>query len=108
MPSTVYSTQLLAVKASTVDATYTVPEGFRLVLRDIDGEIEGQIDSAGSLTLLGALGQQLAYWPCPEGPNVYLSWRGRQVFNPGQTFSLLISGDTAFDAQASGYLLTLP
>lgn len=101
--ATIYSTQLLAKHAASGSSIYLVPDGYTAILRDLDGWI---YPAAGGplLTLLGPLGNVLAQAEGSAITGTPLVWRGRQVLNPGDTFT--VTADAASDFQVSGYLLS--
>ncbi len=101
----VYSVQLAAIVGLDGPATFTVPDGFVWVLRDVDVWYVGFLTNV--VHLLGSAGQTIwgNAFAGAEQPQ-YASWRGRQVLNPGQTFGL--SSSSATDFTVSGYSLTLP
>lgn len=87
-----------------VNTTYTVPAGYRAIVRDLDAiNISG---GSGSLTMTIA---GLAYLFVAQSSTYldYHAWRGRQVVNPGETLQVSQSGIN-WGYAVSGYLLTLP
>lgn len=104
MPAAVYSTRLIEAHATSAE-TYTVPAGYRLVVRDADCFYPGGLGQSAQLE--GPAGQIFAYFPFAAAVNgVLSSWRGRQVFEPGETITF--ASTAAMDITVSGYLLTLP
>lgn len=102
--SRVYSTRIWEGRNVNV-LSYTVPSGYRLVLRDIDTFFGGGI-GGGAANYVGTLGQTFAYASFTGLISELVSWRGRQVFEPGETIRM-VSGP-GVDVTASGYLLELP
>ncbi len=102
----VYSTRFLAYHDFSISApaTYTVPTGFVLVLRDIDlynGDVLGntafvQFSSTPAVVFFQASWgvNELGWRP----------WRGRQIFYAGESFTAV--ANRACDILASGYLLS--
>jgi hypothetical protein len=105
MARAVYSELLVAELGLTGTATFTVPAGFRCVLRDLDAYNGGTFTS-DTIFLHGQLGQAIWYGQTSSSEGSYHSWRGRQVIDQGLTFAVAVSG--TWDVTVSGYLLTLP
>lgn len=102
--ATIYSTRFLQELGLSGTATYTVPDGFVAVVRDLDAYQD--VLPGGTVFLEGALGQ--AIWSETNDAatgKTYQSWRGRQVFQPGET--LTVSTDSPWDVTVCGYLLSL-
>lgn len=103
----VYSTQLLAVQGLDGSQVYTVPIDKVLVIRDLDVYWGGSISNAGNVALIGSAGQTIwSTGSAGDGSSKSWSWRGRQVLESGEAFS--VHTDTAMDVTVSGYLLTAP
>ena len=101
---TVYSTSFLELHASS-GSTFEVPAGYRAVVRDADCFYPG--GAGQSAQLEGPAGGIFAYFPFTAEINgVLSSWRGRQVFEPGDVVTFATT--TAMDIKVSGYLLLLP
>lgn len=101
----VYSTRFIQVRGLDGAVTYTCPDGYVAVVRDLDA-YHGATGAESSVYLIGAGGQTL--W---ENDNSvvdasYSSWRGRQVFYEGE--SIQVSANDSTDVTVSGYLLSLP
>lgn len=103
--ASVYSVQLYEGR-NVNDGSLTVPDGFIWIVRDIDAFFGGGLDG-GACNFIGSLGQTFAYFSFTGLVSSSFSWRGRQVFNPGQTFGF-ISDRAGVDVTISGYQLTLP
>lgn len=102
---TVYSTRFLALQGLSGSQSYPCPFGYRLVLRDLDAWYVGLFDN--TVHLVGSSGQ--AIWGngfTGGGTLNYASWRGRQIIEYGESFSVNASQPT--DVTVSGYLLLLP
>lgn len=85
---------------------YTVPAGYRAVVRDLDvayqttgGSTQVEFAIAG-VTFFGNAQNSSALW-------VAVQWRGRQIANAGDQIGVGVSGDSSSVA-VSGYLLVLP
>lgn len=87
---------------------YTVPLGYTLVMRDLDG-IGPNSTNAIILSELTAdqnfLAVPAVLTPDPIGMISTYTWRGRQVFSGGQILQWAAYEDLIF-ARVSGYLLT--
>lgn len=104
MAYVVYSTQLLQLHGASA-GSFEVPAGYACVVRDADCFYPG--GAGQSAQLEGPAGGIFAYFPFSAAINgVLVSWRGRQVFNPGDTIVFAATSD--MDIMVSGYLLTLP
>lgn len=106
---TVYSTQFAVGVTPTTgpDLVYTVPLGYRAVLRSFDcfkytGAVMVCLLSVnGGPSCLGAVS------PAAEPNAGFASWFGYQVFNPGD--QLFLAGNTnGISYLLSGYLLHAP
>lgn len=87
---------------------FEVPEGMTYVLRDVDGQ--GPTDSAPVILSELSSDQQFAVIPGieePSGTFLVYTWRGRQVFEAGETLQIACVYDLRF-ARLSGYALTNP
>lgn len=104
--ASVYSVSFIQQQGLLGTATYTVPAGFRAVVRDIDA-YSGASLSSRTLNAIGAAGQ--TFWQHQWQPTDQdsQSFRGRVVIDQGDTLEISVSGDTC-DVTACGYLLTLP
>lgn len=101
----VYSTPFIQEHALSSSVTYTVPDGYVAIVRDVDVYIDGEIIATTYYLVDDATDGTFAWTESPsEGnPGLY-SWRGRQVFEPGTSFTFN-SGGTC-DVRISGYLLS--
>lgn len=106
---TVYSTQFAAGVTPTTgpDLVYTVPLGYRAVLRSFDcfkytsGVMVCLLSINGLPSCLGAVS------PAAEPNAGFASWFGYQVFNPAD--QLFLAGNTnGISYLLSGYLLHTP
>lgn len=107
MSSRLYSTQFIARAGLNVNVGYTVPEGYRAVLRQVDVACA---TGAGDNRLFFLENPQGGIiWIAEANPEEYFSdqWQGRQVFNPGDIMTFN-PAEGAWDVMGSGYLLTLP
>lgn len=104
MPVPVYSTRFIAEQGLVGVAAYTVPAGYRAVVKQLSLYNGGGV-SVTTAIWHGSVGQALALF----ASNLTASdafFVGMQVFNPGETFDITTNG--AWDVTASGYLLSLP
>lgn len=101
----VYSVQIMALAPALPVNTVVVPDGSVLVIRDIDLREESGTTAATSY-LQNAAGGILAIWAnSTENAERGFSWRGRQVFNPGESIVFHVVSGT-WSIQMSGYELT--
>lgn len=109
MAQAVYSSRFIQQHGLTTSASFAVPSGFVAVVRDLDAFI-GTPTGVNDLFMHGALGQAIFWDSAQIGISKYMSWRGRQVFEPGELISVEVNVGAldAFDVTVSGYLLTLP
>ena len=108
----VYSTQFHQGRDDT-GWTYLLSDpSFIVVVRDIDAFFGGGAEG-GAANFVGNLGQTFAYFPFTGLESASFSWRGRQVFLPGQSFGMTTSGligpgpAPGVDVMVSGYLLSV-
>ena len=90
----------------TID--YTCPDGFVAVLRAVDVFITGLLGPANCI--LFDTGTGSTFWQALASPppiQQSFKWRGRQVFEAGNGFTLQ-RGDGTWGTRASGYLLSAP
>lgn len=102
----VYSTRLVQAHNLSGDTTYTVPDGFLAIIRDVDWFCAAPIDDGSQGYMYGPAGQSIDWFNVDMDTTVVHQWRGRQVLYEGET--LTFHSDLAADVTASGYLLTLP
>lgn len=111
MASPVFSQRFFQARNLSGGSNYTVPDGFRAVVRDID-VFDGSVTGDNVFQAISdALGQTFAFWRSPlTGGSLnagsWFGWRGRQVFFPDDTITFF--ADSGLDVTVSGYLLTLP
>lgn len=103
----IYSTQLIAVhdQPAVLPASFTVPPDRLCIVRDVDVYFGSSL--ATRVVYFEGSASQII-WQESVGPNLagWRSWRGRQVFNPGDSFQVFATD--VFDVSVSGYLLTPP
>lgn len=107
MAAAVYSTRFLAGQiSSTSTLTYTVPDGYRAILRDLD--VTGPVGE--QVVLVNVTADAAIFFSAIQSSGTvgWLSWRGRQVCEPGDEIQLYAEQTTSASATLSGYLLTLP
>lgn len=98
----VYSHRFVAWASSSTPPAYVVPLGYVAILRDIDVYSGGGsiIDwHAGINEVCIVAAGQFTVESLPQT----LTWRGRQVVNPGE--AIYFASDGATDGAISGYLL---
>lgn len=103
--ATIYSTVFISELGLSGTHSYVCPSDRLLVLRDLDAYAETTV-AARDLWLMGSRGQTIFHdsWGAPDQHNA--AWRGRQIINPGDSFSVRTTDNV--DVTVSGYLLTLP
>jgi hypothetical protein len=103
----VYSIRILAHGALTSSITTTVPDGLIYVARDLD--VVCLTPSATSVVNLRGSNSQIIWYVSVDLSTMprWQSWRGRQIFYPGEPLTLAVESGT-FDVTLSGYQLSLP
>lgn len=98
----VYSTKFVERLSFTGNAPYTVPAGYRAVVRDF-----ALVTDVGpcEFYLYGALGQSI-YYLAGVAANQWSNWTGRYVANAGETFGVQVPTGKA-DFALCGFLLAL-
>lgn len=97
------------VSTSTV-ALYTVPAGFRAVVRDITIYQNATPLLPNNQFSFQTTTPTVLFWVVPVWQYVTgktYHWEGRQVMNAGNVLNAVITG-SAFYIRVSGYELTLP
>jgi hypothetical protein len=104
--SRVYSTRFMAGVPSGTPLLYTVPAGYKAVVRNID--IWQPITAVTNLVEVAVFGLAIFYVAYASATvQTADHWDGRQVLNAGDT--LYASSNYALaNLMASGYLLSLP
>jgi hypothetical protein len=104
LPAPLYSERFIAITGLVGAIGYTVPAGYRAIVRDVDaywgggGSVQVYLHSAAGGTI---------WSDGNSGPSgFYFSWRGRQVFYVGETITVEATDPT--DMTVSGYLLIGP
>lgn len=102
----VYSIQILSLAPALPVNTVVVPAGARIILRDVDAvEVSGTVDAL--LVVKNAAGGYLWAANRFDAPSNYnAQWRGRQVFNPGESIVVQVVSGT-WEIQMSGYELAV-
>ena len=107
MSSSVYSVRFISNFAISCFGEYTVPEGYRAIVRDADSWHEAGGTGADyiylSVTSIGG-----AFWYQTFDDSNWVSWRGRQVINEGEQLVAQGNSEVPMSVMVSGYLLTLP
>lgn len=108
MARDVYSFRFIQAHGLTGTVAYTVPDDYIAVVRDVDSYIGSPL-GLNNLYLHGALGQTIWWTTATIGESMYASFRGRQVYEPGEEIELEadVGLTDAYDVTVSGYLLTL-
>lgn len=108
--ATVYSLRIAAfgtLTPATGKVGPTVPAGLVYIVRDIDA-VDTTIATGDELAVYGPIGEYLLI--ARQGHELTgfnYSWRGRQVYGPGEQIAFQsIAG--SWDIACSGYQLTLP
>ena len=98
-----YSHRFLAAQYPAGSMTvYTVPAGYRAVVRDITVSVTGSGLSTFQLWVPGSPILQLV----SLAANAFNHWDGHQVLEAGETLQLITSGGPVL-ISVSGYLLTM-
>ncbi len=105
MARPVYSERLAQELGLSGLLLITAPHGFTTVLRDLDVYFGGSVFARG-VYLRGAGGQTIWFNNFATDAGQYASWRGRQVIQEDEVFSIFT--EDAMDVTLSGYVLTLP
>jgi len=102
----VYSVQLMALAPALPVNTVVVPDGSRLILRDVDATEQSGATDAVAYVANAASG--VLWWleTTHQPIGTSFQWRGRQVFNPGESIVFHVLSGT-WGIQMSGYQLTL-
>ena len=106
MARPVYSIQIMSLAPALTNNTVVVPSGVRIIVRDIDSFCESG-GTGFQFSFQNAAGGNL--WAPVQNSFPAIGnwqWRGRQVYNPGESINIhVFSG--AWSIQMSGYELTL-
>lgn len=103
----VYSTQFVNLTSGLTSASFTVPAGFKAVLRDVTWFNPNTLSFTAMFTL-GPSGQVVQYVEdANPSTNQYHQWEGRVVYGPGGVI-LMETSAAGPGGSAAGYLLSLP
>ena len=102
----VYSVQLAELTGFVGTYAFLPPDGFKLVLRDVDVYANNGALTPVHFRIHNGSGGTIWLFQVDPDTNATGQWRGRQVIEPGH--SITFSADGAFDVTASGYQLALP
>ena len=102
----VYSVQIASLFPALPSQSYTVPDGVKWVVRDIDAAAAAGSGLAQLLIHNAASGVLVNFQATPGSVGVSAQWQGRQVFNPGEFLEVSVASGT-WSVQISGYELTL-
>lgn len=107
--ATVYSVRFYAAVGLAPGSytVYTVPPGYTAIVRDIDCYSSAGVSNA-EIYFEGNLGQTFFHAEVVATTQDSPQWRGRQVFEAGDTISVNVGGASNWDVTISGYLLALP
>ena len=103
----VYSVQIMALTPALPLNTVVVPADSRIIVRDIDAFCESG-GTGFQFSFENAAGGNL--WAPVQNAFPAIGnwqWRGRQVFNPGESITIKVFSGT-WSIQMSGYELSLP
>lgn len=103
----VYSTRFLYTANIVSAPSYTVPEGFVAVVRDLDASCPSPVTGYYVYLVNTTRSYIIAISTFPSDNNS-AQWRGRQVIPAGESIALNGNPPTGATATVSGYLLTLP
>lgn len=107
MAQPVYSVRFISDYAATVSGSYTVPAGYRAIVRDVDAyNAPGGADTDYVFVYVNEVGGAFMYQHFAGVP--WVGWRGRQVVNEGETITVGGNSESLQSIMVSGYLLTLP
>ena|ERR1700752_1890303 len=106
----VYSPRFIGASFSGFGSgTYTVPDGYLAVVRDVSAAMTNQLGQGGGSFQVFIHGNCIITWPMPPDFFGSFQWQGRQVVNAAETISYTAQVAGAQAAIAiSGYLLKLP
>lgn len=104
--SRVYSTIFVATRSQNVNASYVIPEGQLMIVRDITAFFEGNPGDT-AMQIFGSDFGTL-YYHLQIDPNEYVHEEMWQVLNQGNTLTVLTAGPNTVSLRVSGYLLDLP
>lgn len=104
--SGVYSTRFIGAQGATAPISYTVPNGYVAVVRDLDAYSDTV--ASAEIFLRNAEGGAIYFFTWGVAQQQSVEWRGRQVYFAGETITVDISVGAldAIDVAVSGYLLT--
>lgn len=105
MSSPVYSTLLIEATSVSINAGYTVPAGYTVIVRDICVFLFGAPDDS-EMTVLNEGTQARIYAKLYTSSYEYDHWVGHQVFPAGSTIQAIGDGPTEQSVRISGYLLS--
>lgn len=103
----VYSICFIDVQGLGGAATYTVPAGFRAIIDTCDFYTGAQTPPGTVRMQSNTTNATWFYREVPINEDAYSSWRGRQVFDEGETFQAS-TATAPSDVRVSGWLLQLP
>jgi hypothetical protein len=101
-----YTSKILERHGLTGDVDYTVPDGYRLVIRDIAWWVAAPVASGTTQYAFGPAGGTFVWFVVDADTTVMHHEEARYVFNSGDTVTF--HSDSSSDLLVSGYLLTIP
>jgi hypothetical protein len=103
----VYSTRFIASGAADFAGTYTVPAGFRAIIRDLVAYCPAPV--SGEYVYMSSTTLGFAFWISTfAGDNNSAQFQGRTVLEPGENLTTGGNCPAGCGVIVSGYLLTLP
>src|SRR6516225_11849348 len=85
----VYSLALLRAHAISGSVTFTAPDGFTTVIRDIDWFVSTSIEVNGACYVYGPVGQTWDYHELGPNSASAFQWRGRMVLAAGEVVTFV-------------------
>jgi hypothetical protein len=102
-----YTQRFMSAVGDPLAASYTVPEGYRGVIRSIDAWYTA--GDGGQNVYLQNTSTGAVIWRAIFGDDGHsLTWTGRQVVEELEELEAFSSGGLYASISVSGYLLTLP
>lgn len=103
----VYSTLFIEAELSNSSTGYDVPDGFLMIVRDINCFQPGAANDRAVYIANSATNIPVAYHLFTEAYENW-QWQGRQVIPAGSGLSAAAAGDGVVFTRICGYLLTTP
>ena len=106
MARPVYSITIVDLAPALANNYVVVPDGVRIILRDVDAYEESGTNGTVMSVQNAAGGNLVVFQRTAATPTGPWQWRGRQVYNPGESINFHVFSGT-WSVMASGYELTL-